>query len=127
MFEFDFALSDYNQALEIDPKDGSVKVRLSVVFNELGLLSYADKRYVQAFEYFDLAIQYNPKVAVYYTSRARARYMLEVRKILTNCQFLSIVKTRHDPLHVLMLDCAGARTPPLLGFCRQERKRGLIH
>ncbi len=78
MFEFDFALSDYNQALEIDGKDCTVKVRLSVVYNELGLLSYADKRYVQAFEYFDLAIQYNPKVAVYYTSRARARYMLEV-------------------------------------------------
>jgi tetratricopeptide (TPR) repeat protein len=78
MFEFDFALSDYNQAFEIDPKDCSVKVRLSAVYNELGLLSYADKRYVQAFEYFDLAIQCNPKVAVYYTSRARARYMLEV-------------------------------------------------
>lgn len=78
MFEFDFALGDYNQALDIDDKDCSVKVRLSVVYNELGLLSYADKRYIQAFEYFDLAIQYNPKVAVYYMSRARARYMLEV-------------------------------------------------
>ena len=78
MFEFDFALGDYNQALELDVKDSSVKVRLSVVYNELGLLTYADKRYVQAFEYFDLAIQNNPKVAVYYTSRARARYMLEV-------------------------------------------------
>ena len=79
LFEFDFALSDYNQALELDCKDSSIKVRLSVVYNELGLLSYADKRYVQAFEYFDLAIRYNPKVGVYYTSRARARYMLEVR------------------------------------------------
>ena len=82
MFEFDFALSDYNQALEIDPKDSSIKVRLSVIYNELGLLSYAEKRYVQAFEYFDMAIQYNPKVAVYYTSRARARYMLEVCLII---------------------------------------------
>jgi tetratricopeptide (TPR) repeat protein len=81
MFEYDFALSDYNQGLELDGKDSSIKVRLSVVFNELGLLSYADKRYVQAFEYFDLAIQHNPKVAVYYTSRARARYMLEVRDL----------------------------------------------
>ncbi|XP_046845454.1 tetratricopeptide repeat protein 16-like [Xenia sp. Carnegie-2017] len=76
-FEFNFALNDYNQALELDPKDSSIKVRLSVVYNELGLLSYTDKRYDDAYQYFDVAIGYNPKVAIYYTSRARARYMLE--------------------------------------------------
>ena len=79
MFEFDFSLSDYHQALEIDPEDTSVKVRLSVVYNELGLLSYSDKLYAEAFDYFGMAVDLNPKVAAYYTSRAKARYMLEVR------------------------------------------------
>ena len=80
MFEFDFSLSDYHQALELDPLDAAIKVRLSVVYNELGLLNYSEKRYTESFDYFDMAIQSNPSVAVYYTSRARARYMLEVHQ-----------------------------------------------
>ena len=84
MFEYDFALSDYSQALELDSNDPSIKVRISFAYNELGLLSYDDKRYTESFDYFDLAIKSNPKVAAYYGSRARSRYMLKVSGVSVN-------------------------------------------
>nr|XP_039259646.1 tetratricopeptide repeat protein 16-like [Styela clava] len=70
-----FALADYQQALEMDPSSWETKCRIAVVHNELGIISYKEKKYQDALQHFILAIDYNPKVSQFYIHRARARYM----------------------------------------------------
>ncbi|KAK2567014.1 Tetratricopeptide repeat protein 16 [Acropora cervicornis] len=68
---------DYQQALEMDSSDWSVRCRLSVVYNEFGILEYYDRHYLEAIDHLTTSIHYNPRVGAYYLSRARARYMIE--------------------------------------------------
>ena len=77
--ELHFAQADYLQALEMDPDDQAVKTRLSIVYNEFGILDYYDRHYLEAIEHLTAAIRFNPTIAGYFLSRARARYMIEVR------------------------------------------------
>lgn len=91
--DFNFALQDYNQALEIDPTDAAIQARISVIYNEYGVTAYQDKNYPEADSKFTEALKHNPKVGQYYISRARARYMLE-----------SMVGARQDLLMGLLLD-----------------------
>lgn len=79
-----FALLDYQQAEELEAAvptttDKSVSKRLSVVYNQLGVAEYADRKYNRAEDYFSLAVAHNCKNSLFYLSRARARYMQEVR------------------------------------------------
>ena len=76
--ELHFSLSDYQQALEMDSSDWSVRCRLSIVHNEFGILEYYDRHYLEAIDHLTTSIQYNPRIGAYYLSRARARYMIEV-------------------------------------------------
>lgn len=76
--ELHFALSDYQQALEMDNSDWSVRCRLSIVYNEFGILEYYDRHYLEAIDHLTTCIGYNPRIGAYYLSRARARYMIEV-------------------------------------------------
>lgn len=76
--ELHFSLSDYQQALEMDSSDWSVRCRLSIVYNEFGILEYYDRHYLEAIDHLTTSIQYNPRIGAYYLSRARARYMIEV-------------------------------------------------
>ena len=62
----------------MDPGDWSVKSRLSVVYNEFGILEYYERHYLEAIEHLSTAVTYNPKIGPYYVSRARGRYMIEV-------------------------------------------------
>ncbi|XP_041368202.1 tetratricopeptide repeat protein 16-like [Gigantopelta aegis] len=75
--ELNFALQDYQQALELDASDLGVKARIAVVQHEFGIDNYQNKNYVVAQTKFTLAIQYNPRVGQFYISRARTRYMME--------------------------------------------------
>lgn len=76
--ELHFALSDYQQALEMDNSDWSVRCRLSIVYNEFGILEYYERHYLEAIDHLTTCIRYNPRIGAYYLSRARARYMIEV-------------------------------------------------
>ncbi|KAJ7378083.1 Tetratricopeptide repeat protein 16 [Desmophyllum pertusum] len=91
--ELHFSLSDYQQALEMDSSDWSVRCRLSIVYNEFGILEYYDRHYLEAIDYLTTCIRYNPRIGAYYLSRARARYMLE-----------DLDGARHDVLVSLYLD-----------------------
>lgn len=73
-----FALSDYQQALELDPADWEVYCRVAVVCCEIGVELFAEEKYSKALNYFSAAIHHNPKVSWFYTCRARAKYELEV-------------------------------------------------
>jgi tetratricopeptide (TPR) repeat protein len=43
--DFNFALQDYSQALELDPDDENIKSRISVIYNEFGVTAYQDKNF----------------------------------------------------------------------------------
>lgn len=75
--DYNFALQDYHQALDLDPMDSNVKNRVSVIYNEYATAAYQDKNYPEAESKFTLALQYNIKMGSYYISRSRTRYMME--------------------------------------------------
>lgn len=74
-----FALSDYQQALELDPSHWEVYCRVGIVCCEIGVELFSETKYSEAEQHFSAAIQHNPKVSWFYTCRARARYELKVR------------------------------------------------
>lgn len=78
---------DYQQAQELAPNDKSINLRLSVVYNDLGIMEYKDRKYHRAEEYFSLAISLNITVSAFYLSRARSRYMQEVGAICVQAFF----------------------------------------
>ena len=41
--EYNFAMQDYQQALDIDPQDETIRSRISVIHNEFGVTSYQEK------------------------------------------------------------------------------------
>ena len=73
-----FAMADYQQAMELDPRDNSIRARVAVIHNEHGVSEYNDKNYQEAESRLTLAIQHNPKMGQYYVSRARVRQVMEV-------------------------------------------------
>ena len=48
--EYNFALQDYHQALEMDIADETVKSRISVIHNEFGVAAYQEKLYLVSFK-----------------------------------------------------------------------------
>ena len=73
-----FALSDYQQALELEPTDWQVYCRVAVVYCEIGVELFSRGQHLRAEELFSAAIQHNPKVSRFYICRARTRYELKV-------------------------------------------------
>ena len=74
-----FALPDYQQALELDQSDWSIRCRIAIVFCELGVECFGRGQYSEAEQHFSSAIQHNPKVSRFYFCRARARHERKVR------------------------------------------------
>ncbi|XP_070531756.1 uncharacterized protein [Ptychodera flava] len=75
--ELQFALADYHQALELDQEDWTIRARIANIHNEFGLLDYDERSYQEAEARFTIAIKHNPRVAQYYVSRSKVRYMME--------------------------------------------------
>ena len=73
-----FALADYQQALEFDQSDWSVRCRVAIVHCELGVECYGRGEHSEAEGHFTGAIRCNPKVSRFYLCRARARHELKV-------------------------------------------------
>lgn len=88
-----FAMADYQQAMELDPRDNSIRARVAVIHNEHGVSEYNDKNYQEAESRLTLAIQHNPKMGQYYVSRARVRQVME-----------NMSGARQDVLMALLLD-----------------------
>ncbi len=78
MSNLQFALSDYQQALELDPTNWDVYCRVAVVCGEMGVDLYSKGKISEAGDFFSSAIQHNPKVSWFYTCRARVRQELKV-------------------------------------------------
>lgn len=78
MGHLQFALSDYQQALELDPSNWEVYCRVAVVCCEIGIELFRKAHYSNAEQLFSAAIQHNPKVSWFYICRARVNYELKV-------------------------------------------------
>ena len=75
MRELHYSLSDYAQALELDPNDMDVHSRVSVIHCELGVDEFEQQHYKKATEHFTSSIENNPCISRYYVCRAHSRYL----------------------------------------------------
>ncbi|XP_038638173.1 myosin-2 heavy chain-like [Scyliorhinus canicula] len=99
----DFALLDYEQALELDPEDWRIQIRIAAIKNEKGLLEHQNGNYQQAETYFTNAIENNPHVSQYYLHRAKTRAILQ-----------HVTGSQEDAIMSLLLDIRNKAVIPLL-------------
>uniref|UniRef100_A0A4W3IXZ6 Tetratricopeptide repeat domain 16 n=1 Tax=Callorhinchus milii TaxID=7868 RepID=A0A4W3IXZ6_CALMI len=69
----EYALLDYEQALDLDNKDHNIKDRIAIVH----LPSLDCRKYLDAEKNFTIAIQNSPRAAMYYLHRAKAQRFME--------------------------------------------------
>jgi tetratricopeptide (TPR) repeat protein len=75
--ETQFAILDFEQALELDPHDQTVSRRIGKICYEMAVKKYDNKEYEEATKHFEKAIRYVPTEVKYYLSRARTYYFME--------------------------------------------------
>ncbi|KAL7392195.1 hypothetical protein ABVT39_020939 [Epinephelus coioides] len=102
--EWCFSLADYQQAEEMmQPDDPAVRLRLAVLHNTMGCISFQDGRLKEAADMFSLAIQYNPTASQYYENRSKAFQKL-----------LNSEEAGRDFICTLILDPTNEEVPPML-------------
>lgn len=100
---FEFALADYEQALELDDTLWSCKCRCAIVYNELAIIEYQERHYENALLKFHQAIVHNPKVGQFYIHRARCYYVLQ-----------DFQQSREDVIVAMILDPHNQEIVPFL-------------
>ncbi|XP_077162263.1 tetratricopeptide repeat protein 16 isoform X2 [Paroedura picta] len=75
--ELNFAIADYQQALEVGPIDAGLQKRISWLYNEMGLQEFRKRRYPEAEAYFSQAIERNPLEVQHYLHRCKTRMFLQ--------------------------------------------------
>ncbi|XP_067398296.1 tetratricopeptide repeat protein 16 [Emydura macquarii macquarii] len=91
--ELTFALADYQQALELSPMDFSLRRRVGMLLDELGLQELKDRKYQRAVYCFSGAIENNPRMPRYYLHRAKGRLFLQ-----------DVMNAKEDVIIALLLD-----------------------
>ncbi|XP_041049924.1 tetratricopeptide repeat protein 16-like isoform X2 [Carcharodon carcharias] len=99
----DFALLDYEQALELDLEDWRIRIRVAAVNNKKGLMEHQNGNYQQAEKQFTSAIESNPHVSQYYLHRAKTRAILQYE-----------TGSQEDAIMSLLLDVRNKEVIPLL-------------
>lgn len=99
----DFALADYEQALELDESLWSCRCRIAIVYNEQGIIAYHQKEYEKGVMKFNEAVSNNPKVGQFYIHRARCFYVLQ-----------AFQHARDDLLMAMLLDPHNIEIVPFL-------------
>nr|XP_060613664.1 tetratricopeptide repeat protein 16 [Anolis sagrei ordinatus] len=114
--ELNFAMADYQQALELRPLDPLLRKRIAWLHNEMGLREFQEsippnkycsrpvlpfRRYLQAESYFSQAIENNPRQLKYYLHRAKSRMFLQ-----------EVMGAKEDLVTALLLDPAWAEVFP---------------
>ncbi|XP_042193369.1 tetratricopeptide repeat protein 16 [Callorhinchus milii] len=99
----EYALLDYEQALDLDNKDHNIKDRIAIVRDELGLRDYKLRKYLDAEKNFTIAIQNSPRAAMYYLHRAKAQRFME-----------HLQQSQEDVVTALLLDSQHKEVMPLV-------------
>ncbi|XP_038601611.1 tetratricopeptide repeat protein 16 [Tachyglossus aculeatus] len=101
--ELNFALADYQRALELSPADQGAHVRMGMLQNRMGLQEHQMRQYGKAEVHFSSAIEHSPERAGYYLHRAKTRLMLR-----------DIAGARQDMAIVMLLDPNLPQVLPLM-------------
>ena len=72
---FQFALADYQQALEIDGRDDAIHSRIAVIHNEYGVQDYQDKNY-QVCNASTSSMKANYKMTIHFSQNRKNSYLL---------------------------------------------------
>ncbi|XP_061460461.1 tetratricopeptide repeat protein 16 [Rhineura floridana] len=91
--KLNFAMADYQQALDLQPLDPTLQKRAAWLHNEMGLQEFRERRYPQAESYFSRAIENNPRELKYYLHRAKSRLFLQ-----------EVMGAKEDTITALLLD-----------------------
>ncbi|XP_026568304.1 tetratricopeptide repeat protein 16 isoform X2 [Pseudonaja textilis] len=75
--QLNFAMADYQQALELHPLDPRLRHRIAWLSNESGLQDFREKQYLQAETRFSCAVDNDPWEVKYYLNRAKTRVFLQ--------------------------------------------------
>ncbi|KAM3825391.1 tetratricopeptide repeat protein 16 [Vipera latastei] len=75
--QLNFAMADYQQALELRPLDPKLRRRIAWLSNETGLQDFRRKLYLQAETHFSSAVENDPWEVKYYLNRAKTRVFLQ--------------------------------------------------
>ncbi|XP_070614903.1 tetratricopeptide repeat protein 16 isoform X2 [Erythrolamprus reginae] len=75
--QLNFAMADYQQALELSPLDPTLRHRIAWLSNESGLQDFREKHYLQAETHFSSAVENDPWEVKYYLNRAKTRVFLQ--------------------------------------------------
>ena len=78
MGELQFALADYQQALEMCPTDWALRGRLATVHCHIGVEKYEKRSFHESVEHFTAAININPSLARPYACRAQTYFLMKV-------------------------------------------------
>ena len=92
MKKLHYALSDYQQAVEVASDDGGVvATRIAHVAYDLAKTSFNTNNMDQAIRWLSLAINHCPQVAAFFTARARAYHAVKVCCVVNSdsCQMMA--------------------------------------
>ena len=78
MKNLQFALADFEQAMELLPQDWTTRTRVAMVNCDLGLAMMKSKKPTESLAYFTKAIELNPKVGRFYYCRSTTNYVTKV-------------------------------------------------
>ncbi|XP_015744614.2 tetratricopeptide repeat protein 16 [Python bivittatus] len=91
--QLNFAMADYEQALELRPLDHKLRQRIAWLYDEAGLQDFRHKQYLQAESNFSSAVENNPREIKYYLHRAKSRMFLQ-----------EVLGAKEDIICALLLD-----------------------
>ncbi|KAK9392471.1 tetratricopeptide repeat protein 16-like [Crotalus adamanteus] len=104
MGQLNFAMADYQQALELRPLDPKLRWRIAWLSNETGMQDFRKKQYLQAETHFSSAVENDPWEVKYYLNRAKTRVFLQ--------EFLG---AKEDMISALLLNPSKEEVRTLMG------------
>ncbi|XP_026545403.1 tetratricopeptide repeat protein 16 [Notechis scutatus] len=115
--QLNFAMADYQQALELHPLDPRLRHRIAWLSNESGLQDFREKQYLQAETHFSCAVDNDPWEVKYYLNRAKTRVFLQ--------EFLG---AKEDMISALLLNPNKEEVRTLMGnLFPGENKESLLN
>ncbi|CAL8344393.1 unnamed protein product [Lota lota] len=100
------ALSDYQQAEDLNPRDQNARTQLASLHHNLGVHHYQHRRYKEALQSFTQAVVLDPGKATFYENRSRTLQNLQDQDL----QQLSL----EDALRTLVIDPENQQVLPLV-------------
>ncbi|XP_060106625.1 tetratricopeptide repeat protein 16 [Heteronotia binoei] len=100
--ELNFAIADYQQALDVGPIDAGLQKRIAWLYNTMGLQQFKKRRYPEAEAYFSRAIEQNPLEPQHYLHRCKNRkFLQEVVGAKEDMATALLLNPENEEIHML--------------------------